>query len=297
MFLWGIVMWVVAAHTLAGVPQAVCDRALSDRIPARQPSAPGGRAFAEHLAVLDDNERESAILRQLLAGNIPQFLRELAPVSLDQPAPDRTGRIVVCVLPDYLAVGSDRDFFLVPMRLRTALAVADRFHFLLPTRRMVDAIYAQAPIHLHPRPLPAGDTMRSTAYYWHHNELILSQRMDVPLPLGTLTAGDKKDLVLTNRLWTHLTSVAIYGWHQPDGRAIQPLSTFHGAQYADYSHGVRLVSATAYVDETARSLVSMLQDSRFSQYFSDEGTIRNVSSLVDTLKLRMSVRRADGLTQ
>jgi len=287
---------VALSLALVGPPahsaEAPCGGSLSDRIPPRSPAAPGGQEFVEHLASLDDDGRESAILDQLLAGNIPQFLRELTPVSLDggRKLPGRTSHAVVCVLPDYLAIGSDHDFFLAPMRLRTALTVAGRFRFSLPTRRMVDAIYAQAPIHLQPQPLPASAAMRSTAYYWHHNELVLAQRTDVPLPLGTLTAGDKKDLVLTNRLWDHLSSVAIYGWHEANGRAIQPLSTFHGARYADYSHGVRLVSATAYIDGKALPLLSLLQDPGLAGAFSDEGRIRNVSDLVEILRARSPAR-------
>lgn len=287
---------VVALSLVAGHPaysaEPPCASSLAERIPPRSPAAPGGHEFVRYLAPLDDDARESAILDQLLAGNIPQFLRVLTAVSLNRSSeiPSRTPRAVVCVLPDYLAVGSDQDFFLTPMRLGTALTVAARFRFSLPTRRMVDAIYAQAPIHLQPQPLPASAAMRSTAYYWHHNELVLAQRTDIPLPLGTLTAGDKKDLVLSNRLWDHLSSVAIYGWHEANGRAIQPLSTFHGARYADYSHGVRLVSATAYIDGEALPLLSLLQDPRLAGLFSDEGRIREVNELLQILGARSQPR-------
>jgi hypothetical protein len=280
-----ILLLLSAARTPASAGDGTCTHALTDLIPARSPAAPGGSEFVSRLATLNDDQRESAILGQLLAGNIPAFLRQLAPVSLGERGSDGPpARVVVCVLPDYLAIGSDTDFFLAPMRLRTALTVADRFRFWLPTRRIVDAVYAQAAVHLQPQPLPASDTMRSTAYYWHHNELVLSQRLDVPLPLGTLTAGDKKDLVLTNRLWDHLSSVAIYGWHQGNGRPIQPLSTFHGARYADYSHGVRLVSATVYVDGVPRPMPSLLQDSRVAEILSDEGRMRNITGLLELLQ-------------
>ena len=50
-----------------------------------------------------------------------------------------------------------------------------------------------------------------------------------------LTAGPRKDLVLTSRLWLDPGKVAIYGWHRARGAPIQPLSTVHGAGYADYS--------------------------------------------------------------
>lgn len=279
------IILLAAVGTGASAAGAPCSSALSAAIPARDPQSPGGREFSSYLASLDDDEREAAIAHQLLAGNIPQFLRAPAPVALDpQPAASRSTRVVVCVLPDYLAIGTDADFFLVPMRLRTALSIAEKFHFLLPTRRMVDAIYAQAPIHLQPQPLPASDTMRSTAYYWHHSELIVAQRLSMSEPLGTLTAGDKKDLVLTNRLREQPARVAIYGWHRPDGRPIQPLSTFHGARYADYSHGVRLVSGTAFVDGQARSLLALLQEPRLTGFFSDEGGLGDIPELLETLQ-------------
>lgn len=60
----------------------------------------------------------------------------------------------------------------IPMNLYTARAVADRFQFTLPTRKMVDAIYDQSPHHFTPQPLPAGPQMRSTEYYRIHNAMI-----------------------------------------------------------------------------------------------------------------------------
>ena len=231
------------------------------------------------------DERESAILEQASSGNFPAFLRHSEPVTLLGRSIDAaTIAITICVAPDYLAIGSDNDYLYVPMRLRTALAVANRYDALLPTRRMVDAIYTQARVHLQPQPLPAGDTMRTTGYYWRHSELVREQRQSFADPPGALTAGDKKDLVLTNRFWTNLRRVAIYGWHLPDGKPIQPLSTVHGARYADYSHGVRLVGATAYVNGTAAPLLKLLQDPRFASILSDEGVLRDADELLRILR-------------
>jgi hypothetical protein len=148
---------------------------------------------------------------------------------------------------------------------------------------MVDAIYAQAGIHLAPRPLPAGDTMRTTAYYWEHNQLVHLQRTDVGSDPGDLIAGDKKDLVLTNRLWNFPDRVAIYGWHRPDGNPIQPLSTVHGWRYADYSHGVRLVSDTAYVNGHPKPLLDLLQDPAMATLLSTEGQLRDARALISML--------------
>ncbi|MBL6750246.1 MAG: hypothetical protein ISP90_06970 [Nevskia sp.] len=274
-----------AAPALAG--PAPCDARLAAAIPARSSAAPTGSEFVRRVAGLGDDARESAILDQFAAGNVPQFLRRLAPVLLDARLPgDRRAQVVICVAPDYLAIGSDDDYFLAPMRLETALTVARRFGFVLPTRKMVDAVYAQSGVHLQPQPLPAGDAMRSTAYYWQHNRLVREQRAAAGAPLGTLTAGDKKDLVLTNRLWRMQDRVAIYGWHLPGGRAIQPLSTVHGWRYADYSHGVRLVADTAYVDGTAEPILGALGSDRFAALFSDEGPIPQLAGLIDMLEKR-----------
>jgi hypothetical protein len=243
-----------------------------------------GSDFARHIEGMSADEREAAILEQALDGNVPSFLRRAEPVTLTGHSSAGTPvRVTLCVAPDYLAIGSDTDYLFVPMRLNTAIAVATRYRALLPTRKMVDAIYAQAQVHLQPQPLPASDAMRSTGYYWHHSELIREQRLSFTQPLGALTAGDKKDLVLTNRSWVNLDRVAIYGWHLPGGKPIQPLSTVHGWHYADYSHGVRLVSAVAYVDDKATALLQLLQDPQLAAVLSDEGALRNAGELLRIL--------------
>jgi len=260
-----------------------CDQTPIRQIPARAASAVTATQFVREIADVDDDARESEIRAQLLAGNMPQFLRRLVPV--DMHAPDGSN-VVICALPDYLAIGSDPDFLLVPMRLATALTVASAYGFAIPTPKIVDAIASQASAHLEPQPLPASAAMRSTGYYKTHNDLIEAQRRTLGVSLGALTTGDKKDLVITNRLWNRLSSVAIYGWHRPDGRPIQPLSTLHGERYADYSHGVRLIGAVAYVDGRPRSLVDLLQDPVWAPALSAEGPMPRVNELMDVLRAR-----------
>lgn len=261
--------WALAT---ADAPLAeVCPGALANAIPARAANASAGSDFVQQSAELSEAARETAIAEELIAGNLPGFLRRLRPVTLAAPRDDL--RVTVCVMPDYLALGSDEDFLRLPMGLPTALDVAGRFGFLLPTARMVDAIYEQAEVRLRPQPLPPGDTMRSIAYFWQHQGRIQAQRLALGASLGALMAGQKKDVVLTNRLLAKPGRVAIYGWHESAGRPIQPLSTVHGARYADYSHGVRLVSAVAYVDGVARPLADLLEDPRLAGLVSDEGPI------------------------
>lgn len=160
----------------------------------------------------------------------------------------------------------------MPLSLPAALAVGRAFGFMLPTRRMVDAIYAQAAVRLAPQPLPAGPAMRTTAVLLLHEDLVARQRQQAAAPAGALTAGHKKDLVLSPRLWSWPDRLALYGWHRPGGVPIQPLSTVHGARYADYSHGVRLVGLMAFVGGVARPLQELMRDSRFAALLSDEGS-------------------------
>jgi len=159
------------------------------------------------------------------------------------------------------------------MNLHTAAAIAERFGFVLPTKKMVDAIYLQSRYHLVPQPLPAGPEMRSTAYYWTHNQIVEEQAHALGVRLGELVSGDKKDVVMTNRLATHVGRIAIYGWHRGPGQPIQPLSTVHGANYADYSHGIRLISEMALIDGKLRSVYDILRDSSTAKVLSDEGPI------------------------
>jgi hypothetical protein len=52
------------------------------------------------------------------------------------------------------------------------------------------------------------------------------------------------------------------------------LSTVHGANYADYSHGIRLVSEWAVVNGKVQSVRDILHDPSTAPILSDEGPIR-----------------------
>jgi hypothetical protein len=95
--------------------------------------------------------------------------------------------------------------------------------------------------------------------------------------------GDKKDLVITNRLWQNLARVAIYGWHRSERSPIQPLATVHGARYADYSHGVRLVSTVIYVNGQPQPITDALTDPQIAPALSDEGPIQRMPELLTVL--------------
>jgi hypothetical protein len=274
--------FVLACAALLFTPNTVRAAPLSQpllRLPARPAGAIGGSEFARRTSGLSSEERDRAVVAELERGNVPSFLGHLTPVKLTpNPSDGQAVAATIWVTPDYLAIGSDDDFLYVPLTYYSATLIADRFGSVLPTPRMVDAIYEQSAHHLTPAPLPAGPLMRSNLYLSKHQQRIDEQRSG--LPLGELISGHKKDLVLSNRLIHFPGRVAIYGWHTAPGHPIQPLSTVHGALYVDYSHGVRLVSTTVVVDGRPRSIYDALQDAHIAPVLSREGATRDFWGLM-----------------
>ena len=225
--------------------------------------------------------REQAISEQLFKGNLPEFLRVLKPVQLDYLSGKDKLTATIFVMPDYLSIGSSRDLLRIPMNLYTATRVARRFGFLLPTKKMVDAIYSQSDYRFKPEPMTPGPRMGSTDYFFIHNLKIRKARLALDATLGGLLSGHKKDVVVTNRLLKQRERIAIYGWHRRNGIPIQPLSTVHGARYVDYSHGIRLVSDTALINGRPRSLYEILRDSHYSTVLCNEGPILPIREIMN----------------
>jgi len=189
---------------------AVLAGELTRSIPPRTSQGLSGSQFARLVSQMNPQQREQAIKDEILKGNVPEFLRKLVPVDLScELQGGKTLTATIFVAPDYLAIGSNDDFLRIPMNLHTALAIADQFGFVLPTKKMVDAIYRQARYHLAPQPLMAGPQMRSTEYYLKHNQMIDAQAQALGVKLGTLVSGDKKDIVITNLLLKNVGKIAI----------------------------------------------------------------------------------------
>jgi len=237
-------------------------------IPPRPADAPSGSAFLKQIEALSPREREAAILRELGRGNVPPFLRNFVPIHVQIARHSAT----YFVMPDYLSVGDDQDFFRLPMTPMTAQALADSFGCTLITRKISDDVYQQAPLRL--TPLPLTENRESAQTFYEHHRAIETERLRAGKPLGTLIAGIKKDVVLSNRLLEKPHRVAIYGWHQSDGRPIQPLSIVHADGYMDYSHGVRLLSRLVIVDDRFMTVDELLRDEARCALLSDEGPIQ-----------------------
>lgn len=242
--------------------------------PARRATDESGAVFAQRIQGFSLAEREAAVLAAVERGNVPESWRTFVPVTVR--AADGSGPTVVFqAVPDYLAVGSEEDALPVPLTPAAAQRVADALGCVLPTPKMVDAVWAAAPLKLEPLPIPPNPAMTTVPVFVEHARRLAEQRRSTRAahPPGTLVAGGKKDVVVTARLANATNRVAIYGWHRTNGAPIQPLSLVHGASYVDYSHGVRLVRNDLTVDGTNSTVARVLADPALAPLLSGEGVV------------------------
>lgn len=214
-------------------------------------------------------EREKIALELLEAGHFPSQLRQLKKVSVQSEKHE----LHFWVMPDYLALGNDAEAMLMPLSFVSARRLMEIWGFYLPTRKMVDLIYKEAALKIWPRTYPPSPAMNSMEFALDHSRWIEGQRYLFP-EQNVLAAGHKKDVVLSSRLYQRSHRQAIYGWNNiRGGETIQPLSIWHGDQYVDYSHGLRLVAPWVLLDGKIFSLKELLADAELASLLSDEGPI------------------------
>lgn len=260
------------AVVLVGLAAAPA-RAQELRLPARPPDAPVGSEIVRAVRSLDLPAREERIYAEIARGNVPSWLRSLRPVRMTRAGRDGPHSVTFHVTPDHLAVGSDDDYFRMPLTPGTAQRIADLTGTSLPTPAMVDAIWRSAQVRLGPDSIAPGPAMTTVPVFERHEWMVDSRRAVHDDPPGSLVAGHHKDVVLSARLDSLPDRVAIYGWHRPDGRPIQPLYTGHTTDWVDYSHGIRLVWRTVTIDGFDRDLLDVLRDPALAEVVSDEGVI------------------------
>jgi hypothetical protein len=241
-------------------------------LPPRPANAPGGSTFAHSIADLSLPEREAKVLAEIKAGNIPNFLRTFVPVTTTRDGKNAT----YFVAPDYLAIGSDDDYFLTPLSPWTAQKIADLLGCCLPTPKMVDDIYKCAAVKLAPAPIAPSPAMTTVPVFLKHNEMVRTLRKQAENPQGALVAGHKKDVVIANKVFAASGKVAIYGWHKLDGKPIQALYTGHTARWVDYSHGIRLVGRKLAVSGQPKTIEAVLADPDLARLLSNEGVMHQV---------------------
>lgn len=245
----------------------------------RSSDALSGSEFVKTISdsTLSLTEREKIIFNEVKSGNIPPFLRRLTEIRDTVSILGKVHIIRYFVLADFIAIGSNEDYFYCPMSPQLAQKVADMLKCSLPTRKISDKIFKQAAVKLTPQPIPPSRAMITVPVFEKHNLMIRQQRENSlqNFPLGSLVSGNKKDVVISNKIYTPdmKSRVVIYGWHKTDGKAIQPLYNGHTSDHVDYSHGIRLIQNKVWVNGKKSTLRAVLGSETLHPLLSDERVI------------------------
>jgi len=234
--------------------------------------------FLKSIIGLNVQKREEAFFHVLVSGHVPDHVRNFVDVVTQFfDAKGEEHSLTLRVLPDYLMIGDNVDNFRVPLWPTTAQKIADAWNCVLPTTKLVTMIWHSAKTKVSPQPWgpPYDASMMSTDRIVRHNSRINAtiRAMNVSGDLG-LVAGHKKDVVMTNQLVKKPKQVSIFGWHQSNGKPIQPLYLGHEREYSDYSHSIRLISFECLLDGCPEDLRTIMQDPVLSVAVSSEGPLQ-----------------------
>lgn len=228
-----------------------------------------GTDIVKQLGNAGNSARERKIAELLEAEALPAFLSHLKPITVTSGG----HTLVYYVMPDYLCLGEDSDFFHIPMTPPAAKHWMQKHNFSFPTKTMVDQIFKQCEMKV--RPYTFGSLskevqklrMEATPVYVDQSKKIQAV---IGTNLGKLIAGHKKDVVLSNGLLNYPQNVAIYGWFE-SGKAIQGLNfKSHVLGYVDYSHGLRMVSNVCHLDGVETTLQKIWSDPTLCLLIHDE---------------------------
>ncbi|MDP1676326.1 MAG: hypothetical protein Q8L88_05615 [Bacteroidota bacterium] len=251
-------------------------------------SGKNGTELAKDFLSLGRIERENLLYAIILEGQIPNFLHTLVSIQTTATINEKEYTLEYFVIPDYLSIGNDGDYFLCPMTPLLAQRIANTLDCILPTKKMVDQIYTTAVVKLSPQPIPPDSLMTTVSRFIQHNDSVqlLRKTLVDRFPLGSLVAGTKKDIIIHQKIYSELKPnrpkpVVIYGWHKLNGEAIQPPNNWHQETYVDYSHGVRLVQKMGKINGADISLVDILQDETYHVLISDTVLVKPYYNIPD----------------
>lgn len=231
--------------------------------------------------------RDSTILNHDAAQHVPPWfgVRPWRPVRIVESIDGVPRELRIYVAPDFYAVGDDQSWRRTPMTPRSAQAIAMRWRAILPTRKLARAIYQAADVRIPMAVFPPGPDMTAPSK-WRENDARVAARVPDQrsrLLGGALLAGHRKDIVIGPSL--DGSRVAIFGGARsaPDPKANpadpwawQPYSTVHGAEYADHSHGVRLILDRGFLDGVEVPLGEVFVHPTLHRLVSDQGPFRPV---------------------
>ena len=200
------------------------------------------------------NGVDIALRRMVESGDLPAWLTTDWWKWVTITGGGHTLRILVA--PDYAAVGDGWGYPIARETPFGAQALVESLDAILPSRKIVNAVEAQADpkiayfdVKAAPDDIPLSDitTPKATA-------AMARRRLEAFAKYGIDHFGDsnvmgyRKSVVVGPNL--DGSHVAIYGgrWTSAGG-TVQPYSTIHGAyDHSDYSHGVMVVSRKAELD-------------------------------------------------
>ncbi len=276
-----IILMLISVHLLFSQSLSVIsanDTLCYLNIPERPETAIEGSKFVEQVTGLSTEDREKAVAREILSGNVPSFSRKFKPLKISQTINAKNYELIVFTVCDYMAIGSDRDYLYIPMTPSTAQYLAEKLNCALPTKKIVDIVHGEAKYKLSPQPIPPSDKMTTVPVFKQHTDSIKQQisQMGLDRTANSIIAGHKKDIIISNKIYSpdrNFERVVIYGWHLSENNPIQPAYNGHLASYADYSHGVRLIAEIAFINGDSCKVTDILQDSTMSALLSSEGVI------------------------
>jgi hypothetical protein len=247
-------------------------------IPPRASNALTGSQFASKVTGMSVEDREQQVVNEILSGNVPSFSRKLRLLKVRATIENTNYELAFYTACDYMAIGSDEDYLYIPMTPKAAQFLVNRVGCTLPTKKMVDIIYANAEIKLHPQPIPPSPQMTTIPVFMQHTDSIRQQiaQLGFDRSANFIIGGHKKDVIISNKIYSPDRSydrVVIYGWHRAVGDPIQPVYNGHIAGYADYSHGIRFILNMAFLNGDSVKVTDILKNSKLASLLSNEGVI------------------------
>ena len=205
---------------------------------------------------------ERAVVDAAIRGLVPSR-QGFVPVTVSSQG--RTGTFWVSKLP--LTIGTDEAPLHAALSAPAAQRIADHYGYLLPTRKMVDAIHASATVRV---PFRSHGSPRQAVSTYLDVSASIAQRI---AGRDGLVSDYAKDYVLTNARRQNPARIAIYGAWEGASAPVQPFAVPHSLTYYDYSQHPRFVLNRAIVDGREMTMTEALTSDATAALFSDEGAL------------------------
>lgn len=214
--------------------------------------------------------RADAVYDWVIQGAVPRFLQRWEEVTFKENGHDVT---FYCT-PDFLCLGTDKDWVYAPIGALTAEQIGKHLNAHLPTPKMVDIIYAKSNKQVaQPWGPPYDHSMTDTSRWRTQSDKIQAAPN---FRQGSLMEGHLKNVCVSKKMESKKGEwLSFYGWYNADGSCIQGNNVnAHGAEYADYAHGVRYVLNEVVIDGYLLTMDEALQHDELHSLFEPEGVMK-----------------------